>query len=362
MRYKNITKGTGLEFQEDEALKNKIVYVVALICENKAITGYRLFNVSLEQLVDIEKGKLIDLMQRGYKICNVRLNPNTGKIESSSRACALRRYTKLNPDGTIFQENIPKVLISKFTSRNGMSTFLVYDNTSCRVDMIDESGITDKYDYVSNLVSIDDDMDTAIIDIMRGEWEKKKSNYSKFRYSLSDNLNLSECAVFAEDGEPNTLEIDNCLWIDNFHHSIIDRVRIDPEVYGVSFEGIRNIKVKALLIDQVEVMEVRSIIDSEIGTLEIKGNTWFTGAELIKNCKIKRVVVDKDVFINDGFLTDSIVGELHIKGKHPNVKKSLRKLKYNSSLRYLYLDKDIDNESYELLSRMAGDNTEILME
>ena len=158
------------------------------------------------------------------------------------------------------------------------------------------------------------------------------------------------------------VRIDNCLWIDNFHHSSIDRVRIDPEVYGISFEGIRNIKVKALLIDQVEVMEVRSIIDSEIGTLEIKGNTWFTGAELIKNCKIKRVIIDKDVFINDGFLTDSIVGELHIKGKHPNVKKSLRKLKYNSSLNYLYLDKDIDNESYELLSRMAGDNTEILME
>lgn len=335
--------------------KKEIVYMVSVIVDGRNVVGYKLLNLGLAQCVNISCSRLEHLMKNGYTVCNLRLNSHD-KIESVPKGNILRRYTCIDSQNRIVAYNIPNVLLSKFRGPDN-ERCMIYNNVTERLEFYEYNSVEDSYfDYVSNAIDMREELVTSLYDRLAKEWELVSEDYKKIKVHVDNNLNLEELAVYEEGAK---LEVDNCIWVQNLHHTCCKELVIHGMTYGIAKNGIRNVRVKKLDVD-VQIMEKESIIDSEIDELNLIGNTWYTGVDLIKGCKIHKLVVGDQINITNNLVVDCDINEIEFKG-NPLIKDTCRSLIENCrNLRYITLSKDISDDSYEKISRLVGTKVKIL--
>ena len=347
-------------------MSNSIVYMVAVIYDGKNICGYRLYNVVSEKLVDVSKEKLIRLLKAGNTVCNIKLSNSGDRIESSSLNCSIKRYTSFNLDGSLKNKNVNKVLLNRYLGNQGVKSYLIFDSLLNRIDILDElrtKQLDSQYDYIANAVTLDsEDIINSNRDKFDECWKLSKTGYKKFKYSIDEMLGLSEFAIYAEGNEDQTFVVDNCMWIKNMHHTKIERLVFGHLVYGIGYRAISNIQVGSLEMNDIKIIESEFLRDSEIETLKIDGETWYSGANTIVNCKIDKIELGQDVIINNNFLVDCQVHELRFKGRTPSLNKHMRDMLANTKLDYIILDRDINNTEYEKISSLIGSEPKIIME
>ena len=331
--------------------------VAVVMNSNNKEVGYKLFNLGLNKSIIISADKLISLMKQGYEVCNLKLN-NRDRIETVPRSCNIKRYTWLDESGKIISNNIRYVLISKRKGKFSKDICILYNNVTDKLEIFEyNQALGTNLDYASNSFDLTDDIENTLYEKLNMYWENLSKQHDKFKWSLNKNLNLADFAIY----DSGTFNLDKCIWVEGMHHSVCDKMVINGLVYGISYKGIRSCRIKELDID-VSFMDTESIVDSEIETLRILGNTWFTGRSLIKNCKIKELVIGDNVEINSELLDNTSIENIIIKGMAPKIKKDCKGLFHKcSNLKYVSLDKNIDTEVYERVCHLVGGDAKILL-
>lgn len=337
-------------------MRQTIVYMVAVVVDsNNKVTGYRLFNLGLNKCVIVYKEKLLELMQKGYEISNLKLSSH-GKIEVVPKSCQIKRYTWLDEHGDIKEKHIHNVLLSKYKGKYNRRVCLLYNNITNRTEIFEYNlHFGNNIDYVANVIDLQDELENTVYSKLISYWEHISKEYNKFKWKIDKNLNLVDFAIYAE----GTFNLNACIWIENMHHSICDEININGLVYGIGYQGIKQCRIGRLNVD-VDFMESEAIIDSEIGELTIDGTTWFTGANLIKSCKIGKLVIGESIELNKNILINCDIDQIEFKGiKIKGIKEGL--MENCSGLKYITLNKQVDDNLYELISKLVGGDTKIIM-
>lgn len=335
---------------------------MASIYNSGKTVGYRLYSMNDERCADVSSAHLLHLLSTGYEVANIKLSER-GRIEAVNNACNLRRYTQLGTNGAVLNPRYSKVVIAKFTGTMGVQEFLVFDNTTGRIDIVDSLSIQNKSDYAANLIDITtDNINSTLTDKFKSRWEGNKARYKKFKHSIDSNLNLTDFAIYPEENERQSFSIDNCICITNMHHCRIKELNITGSTYGIGYRAISNLDVSTLNIDSVKIIESEAIQNSKIDTLKLDSDIWFTGTDIMKNCEIQKLIIGDRVLVNNDMLNNCRIHELHFKGERPLLRKELRTFIKGTKIDYIFLSDKIRDKEYERISSMVGRDAEILLQ